>query len=43
VYRAGNFRFDVPTTKAIQELMTAAGVSTQIEAGSTITGAFPAK
>jgi len=43
VWRAGNFRFDVPTTKAIQELMVAAGVSTQLEAGTTITGAFPAK
>jgi ankyrin repeat protein len=43
VYRAGNFRFDVPTTKAIQEVMAAAGLSTQIEAGTTITSAIPAK
>lgn len=43
VYRAGNFRFDVPTTKAIQELMTAAGVSTQLEKGTTVTSANPAK
>ena len=40
VYRAQNFRFDVPTTKAIQELMVAAGVSTKLEAGTTITSAL---
>jgi uncharacterized protein len=43
VWRAGNFRFDVPTTKAIQELMAAAGLSTRIEAGTTITSAIPTK
>jgi ankyrin repeat protein len=43
VYRAQNFRFDVPTTKAIEELMVAAGVSTKLEAGSTITGALSQK
>jgi ankyrin repeat protein len=43
VYRAQNFRFDVPTTKAIEELMIAAGVSTKLEAGSTITGALSQK
>jgi hypothetical protein len=41
VYRAQNFRFDVPTTKAIQEAMAAAGLPTDIEAGSTITAALP--
>ena len=35
VYRAQNFRFDVPTTKAIQDLMIAAGVSTKLEAATT--------
>jgi hypothetical protein len=43
VYRAQNFRFDVPTTKAIQEVMVAAGVSTKLEAGTTITSALPEK
>jgi ankyrin repeat protein len=43
VYRAQNFRFDVPTTKAIQEVMVAAGVSTKLEAGTTITSALPGK
>jgi ankyrin repeat protein len=43
VYRAGNFRFDVPTTKAIQELMVAAGASTELEVATTVTGAFPVK
>jgi ankyrin repeat protein len=43
VYRAQNFRFDVPTTKAIQELMVAAGVSTKLEAATTITNVLPEK
>jgi hypothetical protein len=43
VYRAQNFRFDVPTTQAIQEVMVAAGVSTKLEAGTTITSALPGK
>ena len=43
VYRAQNFRFDVPTTRAIQDLMVAAGVSTRLEAATTITGALPQK
>ncbi len=37
VWRAGNFRFDAPTAKAIQELMVAAGFSTELEKGSTVT------
>jgi hypothetical protein len=41
VYRAQNFRFDVPTTKAIRDLMIAAGVSTKLEAGTTITNVLP--
>ena len=43
VYRAQNFRFDVPTTKAIQDVMAAAGLPTDIEAGSTVTAALPAR
>ena len=39
VWRAGNFRFDAPTAKAIQELMVAAGFSTELEKGSTVTSA----
>ena len=31
VYRSGNFRLDAPTAKAIQELMVAAGLSTELE------------
>ena len=40
VWRATNFRFDVPTMKAIQAVMVAAGVPADIEAGTTITGAI---
>jgi ankyrin repeat protein len=43
VWRSLNFRFDVPTTKAIQELMAAAGVSTELNAGTTITSGIPTK
>lgn len=43
VYRAQNFRFDVPTTKAIQELMVAAGVSTKLEAATTNTNVLSEK
>jgi uncharacterized protein len=39
VYRSGNFRFDAPTAKAIQELMVAAGLSTELEKGTTVTSA----
>jgi ankyrin repeat protein len=39
VWRAGNFRFDAPTAKAIQELMVSAGLSTELAAGSTVTSA----
>ena len=43
VWRSLNFRFDAPTTKAIQELMVAAGVSTDLTAGTTITSVIPTK
>ena len=43
VWRAGNFRFDAPTAKAIQELMVAAGFSTELTAGTTITSVIPTK
>jgi ankyrin repeat protein len=43
VWRSLNFRFDAPTTKAIQDLMVAAGVSTELTAGTTITSVIPAK
>ena len=43
VWRSLNFRFDAPTTKAIQELMVAAGVSTELTAGTTITSVIPTK
>jgi ankyrin repeat protein len=39
VWRAGNFRFDAPTAKAIQEIMVAAGFSTELEKGTTVTSA----
>lgn len=39
VYRAGNFRFDPATAKAVQELMVAAGLSTELGKGSTVTSA----
>jgi len=39
VFRSDNFRFSVPTAEALREVMTAAGVSTELEASSTITGA----
>src|SRR6185503_3618335 len=39
VWRAGNFRLDAPTAKAIQELMVAAGLSTELEKGTTVTSA----
>jgi ankyrin repeat protein len=43
VWRSLNFRFDAPTTKAIEELMVAAGVSTDLTAGTTITSVIPTK
>ena len=43
VWRSLNFRFDAPTTKAIEELMVAAGVSTNLDAGTTITSVIPTK
>jgi ankyrin repeat protein len=39
VWRAGNFRLHAPTAKAIQELMVAAGLSTELEKGTTVTSA----
>jgi len=43
VWRSLNFRFDAATTKAIQEVMVSAGVSTALQAGTTITSGIPTK
>jgi ankyrin repeat protein len=43
VHRGMNFRFSEPTAAALREVMTAAGVSTELEPEAVISGATPTK
>jgi uncharacterized protein len=43
VHRGMNFRFHVPTADALKDLMVRAGVSTEVEAETVISGATPTK
>lgn len=43
VHRGMNFRFHVPTADALKEIMVRAGVSTEVEAETVISGATPTK
>lgn len=43
VHRGMNFRFHVPTADALREIMVRAGVSTEVEAETVISGATPTK
>jgi ankyrin repeat protein len=43
VHRGMNFRFHVPTADALRELMVAAGVSTEVDPETVVSGATPTK
>ena len=43
VHRGMNFRFHVPTADALREIMVNAGVSTEVEPETVISGATPTK
>lgn len=43
VHRGMNFRFHVPTADALREIMARAGVSTEVEPETVISGATPTK
>jgi ankyrin repeat protein len=43
VHRGMNFRFHVPTADALREIMVRAGVSTEVEPETVISGATPTK
>ena len=43
VHRGMNFRFHVPTADALKDLMVRAGVSTEVEPETVISGATPTK
>jgi ankyrin repeat protein len=43
VHRGMNFRFHVPTADALRDIMVRAGVSTEVEAETVISGATPTK
>jgi hypothetical protein len=43
VHRGMNFRFHVPTADALREVMVRAGVSTEVEPETVISGATPTK
>jgi ankyrin repeat protein len=43
VHRGMNFRFHVPTADVLRELMVSAGVSTEVEPETVISGATPTK
>ena len=43
VHRGMNFRFHIPTADALKELMVKAGVSTELEPETVISGATPTK
>jgi ankyrin repeat protein len=43
VHRGMNFRFHIPTAEALRELMVRAGVSTEVEPETVVSGATPTK
>lgn len=43
VHRGMNFRFHIPTADALRELMVRAGVSTEVEPETVVSGATPTK
>ena len=43
VHRGMNFRFHVPTADALREIMVRAGVSTEVDPETVISGATPTK
>jgi hypothetical protein len=43
VHRGMNFRFHVPTADALRDIMVRAGVSTEVEPETVISGATPTK